>query len=72
MRRMKDTITVASEKGEEIARKYNAETYIPFPFEEIANDRGDLDIFLADLRDVNPGNMYPDLSCSENKKRNLK
>ena len=52
---MKNKITAASEKGEEIAKKYNAETYIPFPFEEIANDRGDLDIFLADLHDVSPG-----------------
>ena len=52
---MKEKITEASRKGEEVAKKYNAETQIPFPFEEIANDCGDLDIFLADLHDVSPG-----------------
>lgn len=41
----------ASSKGEEMAKKYNPEGLVPFPYENIQKDKGDLDIFLTDFND---------------------
>lgn len=38
-----------SNKGEEMAKKYNPEGLVPFPYENIQRDKGDLDIFLTDF-----------------------
>ena len=53
MRNMNEKIIEAGKKGEEIAKRYNLETRIPFPFEEIIEKNSDLDIFLADLSNIN-------------------
>ena len=50
---MDGKIMDASKRGEEIAREYNPETNIPFPFEEVSQEISDLDIFLTDLSGVN-------------------
>ena len=34
---------------EELAKKYNSEGLVPFPYENIQKDKGDLDIFLTDF-----------------------
>lgn len=39
----------ASNRGEEMAKKYNFEGLVPFPYENIQKDRGDLDIFLTEF-----------------------
>ncbi len=41
-------LSEASNKGEEMARKYNPEGLVPFPYENIQKDKGDLDILLMD------------------------
>ena len=50
--KIKDEIKNAMEKGEGIARKYNPETLIPFPFKRISNDCDDLALYSADLSDI--------------------
>ncbi|MEA2065195.1 MAG: ImmA/IrrE family metallo-endopeptidase [Patescibacteria group bacterium] len=46
---MEENIKNAIKKGEEIALKYNPDTLIPFPFEKILKDEGDLKIEISDL-----------------------
>ena len=48
----RERIEKASEMGEEMARKYNPETLISFPFGDIESKHPDLDIFLSDLSKV--------------------
>lgn len=46
---MEENIKNAIKKGEEIAKKYNPDTLIPFPFEEILKDNTDLKIEVSHL-----------------------
>ena len=55
----------AAEKGEEIAKKFNPKTNIPFPFEEIIEEHKDLELRFGDLSSVdipNDDGLYNDLS----------
>lgn len=47
----KPNIEYAIKKAEEIAKKYNPETFIPFPFDVIEKEVGDLEIKIAKLKD---------------------
>ena len=49
---MKEEIKEASRRGEEVAKQYNKETQIPFPFEKIEKENPGLTIFLTDLSKV--------------------
>ena len=48
----RERIENASEMGEEMARKYNPETLILFPFEKIEKENPDLSILLSDLSKI--------------------
>ena len=48
-------LSEAAKVGEEVARKFNRETNIPFPFEEIVNGYDDLEIRIGDLRNAPMG-----------------
>ena len=41
------------QKAEDLALKYNSEGYIPFPFDKIAKDNEDLEIYYSDGLDPN-------------------
>ena len=47
----------AAERGEEIAKIFNPETNIPFPFEEIVKRNDDLELLFGDLNDIDIPNI---------------
>lgn len=53
-------LSKVSNKAEEIARAYNPDGLSPFPYEKIQEDRKDLDIFLADLKEEISGAILYD------------
>ena len=59
---MNEKIKIAADRGEEIAKQYNPETLIPFPFKRMVDSLSDLNVFLLDLSpdlgDVSGATMF--------------